>query len=174
MRRWVVLAVVVSVCAAAAVAFAVPRSNLAPAGAVTELDGTMTIKGFQGGQAMTTMPFSDHEWSAKNAVAHAGGGGGAGKVSIQDLTITRLIDDFSPLLFRAVTTGKHYPQVILSLFDGSTMVSKYTLTDVLVSGIHESPDGFNMVEQITLNFSKIEFEYGANKACWDLAKNVKC
>jgi type VI secretion system secreted protein Hcp len=174
MKRWVVLAVVASICAAAAVAFAVPRSHLASARAVTELDGTMTIIGFQAGQTATTIPFSDHEWSVKLAGSVGGGGGGAGKVVFQDIHISRQIDQSSPLFMTAVANGKHYSQVALSLFDGATLVSKYTLSGVFISSLHESPDGFNSVEELTLNFSKIAWEYGPTKACWDIKANKKC
>ncbi|MDV3444034.1 type VI secretion system tube protein Hcp, partial [Pseudomonas otitidis] len=40
----------------------------------------------------------------------SGRGGGAGKVSVQDLSLTKYIDKSSPNLMMACSNGKHFPE----------------------------------------------------------------
>jgi type VI secretion system secreted protein Hcp len=81
-------------------------------------------------------------WGA-NAPA-AGSGGGAGKVSFKEFTVTKRIDKASPQLFLKCATGRHIPKVTLSV---TRMVKEVEveyyqiiLTDVLITSIgSESP-----------------------------------
>ena len=41
---------------------------------------------------------------------HSGSGGGAGKVNIDNLSISKVMDKSSPNLMMACSTGKHYPE----------------------------------------------------------------
>ena len=43
---------------------------------------------------------------------HIGGGGGAGKVSVDNLTVTKYVDKSTPNLINTCCTGKHYKEAI--------------------------------------------------------------
>jgi type VI secretion system secreted protein Hcp len=86
------------------------------------------------------LSFSWGESQAGQA-AH-GGGGGAGKVSMQDFHFTMRSSKASPKLFHACASGQHIPRAVLTLsragdVDGDNPSAdgflKFTLTDVLVS-----------------------------------------
>jgi type VI secretion system secreted protein Hcp len=114
------------------------------------------------------------------------GGGGAGKVSMQDFSFTKYVDKASPKLFEALATGKHLKEVKLTL-RGSSQVEylTITLTDVLVSsystGGSSSED--RPTESVSLNFAKIKMSYveqdasgragAATEFGWDLKANTK-
>lgn len=46
---------------------------------------------------------------------HQGGGGGAGKVSMQNLNLNKALDKASPNLMMACSSGKHYPEATLTV-----------------------------------------------------------
>jgi type VI secretion system secreted protein Hcp len=106
-------------------------------------------------------------WGMSNAGTFAGGGGGgAGKVSMQDIHFTRRLDKASPLLMLACATGQHIPTAKLTCRktggDGS-QVEYYTitLTNVLVSSVSTGGSSSDPLptESISLNFTKIEWVY---------------
>lgn len=125
-------------------------------------------------------------WGASQSSATGGGGGGAGKVSISDFSFTTSASKASPKLFEHVVTGKHIRDVTLQLCVAgeereSQCYLEIMLSDVLVSSYQsQGSSGEQPTEQISLNFSKIEFKYqpiGSSeapvKAGYDLKKNVK-
>ena len=50
---------------------------------------------------------------------HVGGGPGAGKVSVHDLSFTKYIDMSSPDLMLACCNGKHYAEAQLTRAEGA-------------------------------------------------------
>lgn len=92
-------------------------------------------------------------------------GGGAGKVNVQDLSFTHLVDKASPKLMIACCTGQHIKDAVLTCrkVDGSGGVDflKITLTDVLVSSVQ--PQGSNQDdtprESVSLAFAAYKVEY---------------
>ena len=57
------------------------------------------------GQKIDVLAWS---WGANNPSSmHGGGGGGTGKVNVDDLTITKWIDKSSPVLLKACCNGTH-------------------------------------------------------------------
>lgn len=81
-------------------------------------------------------------WGA-NAPAPTAGGG-AGKVSFKEFTVTKRIDKASPQLFLACATGRHIPKATLSVcrtVNGKEVeYYQIILTDVLITSIgSESP-----------------------------------
>jgi type VI secretion system secreted protein Hcp len=124
-------------------------------------------------------------WGESQAgqVAH-GGGGGAGKVSMQDLHFTMRTSKASPKLFLHCATGKHIPQATLTARkagDRPLEYLKYKLTDVLVSSYQISSGGDNPSDEVSLNFTRLEVEYRTQNpdgslgspvsAGWDLKQN---
>jgi len=125
-------------------------------------------------------------WGASQSSSTSGGGGGAGKVSISDFSFTSPASKASPKLFEHVVTGKHIKDVLLELCVAgeerkSQCYLQIMLSDVLVSSYQsQGSSGEQPTEQISLNFSKIEFQYtpiGSSeapvKAGYDIKKNVK-
>ena len=103
-------------------------------------------------------------WGASNTSGV--GGGGTGKVSVQDLSFTKRLDKSSPQLYLRCANGKHFASAQLVLrrtgADGSSIdYYKVTLTDVLVTSVSAggSTGDDRPMETISLNYTKIEWEY---------------
>src|SRR5215471_5267186 len=119
----------------------------------------------------------------------AGSGGGAGKVSMQDFHFTQKVNKASPKLALACATGTHIKKAVLTARKaGGTQQDFYivTFTDLLVSSYQISGSGHGdtiPIDQISLNFAKIEWNYQMQddkgnvgnpvKTGWDLKQNVK-
>ena len=89
----------------------------------------------------------------------SGGGGGAGKTTIQSFTITKPIDKSSPLLFLGAANGKNYKEMVLSFerkAGGKQQdYLKFTFGNVLISGVTDGTSQKEMPEeQVTFNFQK--------------------
>src|SRR2546421_7935604 len=108
-----------------------------------------------------------------------GGGGGAGKVSMQDFHFTMGMNTASPALFLACATGQHIPKAVLTCRKAGKDQQeflKYTMSDLLVSSYQTGGSGHGGVvptDQISLNYSKIEFEYKDQKADGSLGSPTK-
>jgi type VI secretion system secreted protein Hcp len=108
-------------------------------------------------------------WGMSQAgTAHMGGGAGAGKVSVQDLTVTKFIDKASPTLAFHCANGKHIPKATLTVRKAGEHPLEYLvldLTDLLVS--HVAPGGSQgddrLTESVSLNFAKFEYKYKEQK-----------
>lgn len=129
-------------------------------------------------------------WGASNAGTHSSGsGGGAGKVSFQDIHFTAKVSKASPQLMQACAQGTHIGKVVLTVRkQGGDQQDYYkiVLSDVLVSSYQSGGhDGSNSVptDSFSLNFTKIEFDYKPQKkdgsldspqhGGWDLKTNAK-
>lgn len=128
-------------------------------------------------------------WGETNSGTHAsGGGGGAGKVSMQDFHFTMAANKATPKLMLACATGQHIPKGTLTCRKAGTEQQEYlvvNLSDLLVSSYQTGGSSGDVIptDQISLNFSKIEFEYkpqdvkgamgSAVKAGWDVKANKK-
>jgi len=131
-----------------------------------------------------------YSWGVtQQGTSSAGGGGGAGKASFQDLHFVSRVSKASPKLFLSCATGEHIKEGVITLRKaggGQQDYLKITLSDILVSAFNDggTSDAHDHVplEQISLNYSKIKFDYtpiGAKgspgqteSASWDLKKNV--
>lgn len=130
-------------------------------------------------------------WSwgmSQSGTTHLGTGGGAGKVSVQDLSFTKYIDKASMNLIIACCNGKHYPEAKLTVRKAGENPLEYltiTMKDVLVTAVSTGGSGGEdrLTENVTLNFAHFIAEYKPQKADgtgdagvfakWDIAKNVK-
>src|SRR5262245_57925009 len=99
-----------------------------------------------------------------------GGGGGAGKVQMNDVQIMMNVNKASPKLFLVCAQGDHIKSAVLtSRKAGKDQQDylKFPLTDVLVSSFQVHGDGIANhlpTSQISLNFAKIKYEYSTQKA----------
>jgi len=116
------------------------------------------------------------------------GGGGASKVSMQDIAVTKYIDAATAPLIMACVSGKHYPEAMLAVRKAGGKPLEYlkiSLKDVLIKSQSTGSSGSTerLTENITLNFTAFKLEYTAQKddgsagatytAAWNLVKNAK-
>lgn len=131
-------------------------------------------------------------WSwgmSQTGTTHSGTGGGAAKVSVQDLTITKWVDKASADLIKACSTGQHFTDGLLTVRKAAgkeaieyikVKMQNIIITNVSTGGSHGEE---RLTEHVTLNFQKFNYEYtqqmpdgkpGAKpKFGWDIAKNVE-
>jgi type VI secretion system secreted protein Hcp len=119
-------------------------------------------------------------WGATQPGSFAtAGGGGAGKVSFQDVHFTTRVNVASPNLMMACATGQHIKLATLTVRKAGKEQQEYyviKLSDNLVSSYQSGgSEGSNAlpVDQFSLNFAKIEFEYKSQKPDGSLGAPVK-
>lgn len=115
-----------------------------------------------------------------------GGGGGAGKVAFNDLTVVAPIDKSTPALLKYCSSGKHLPTVELSVCKaGGSQIeyAKIILTEVLVTSIDYTGAKTGDVLGVTYTFqaAQVKQQYweqtaqgskGAEiSAAWDIKQN---
>lgn len=127
-------------------------------------------------------------WGISNSgSAHMGGGAGAGKVNVQDLSFTKYVDSASPPLLMAGCKGTHYDTadlVVRKAGDTPLEYIKIQLTEVMVTSVSTGGSGGEdrLTENVTLNFAKFKFSYqkqaakgakqdGAIDVVYDIAAN---
>jgi type VI secretion system secreted protein Hcp len=157
-------------------------------------DAFLKITGIEGESADAKhkgeIQLESFSWGAQQTgTAAHGGGAGAGKVAMQDFHITKQVDKASPKLMLACADGEHLKQAVITCRKAGKDQQEFlkiTLTDVLVSSYQMggTPAGSTIpMEQVSLNYSKIEKEYkeqksdgtlgGTVKAGWDVKANKK-
>lgn len=121
---------------------------------------------------------------------HSGSGGGAGKVEIQNLVLSKDLDKSSPNLMMACSTGKHYPEarLVVRKAGGGNAVEYLVITmkEVMVTSYQTDAVTTSdvLTEVIGLNFAMIDVSYqpqkadggkdgGAVKYGWNIRQNVK-
>lgn len=118
-----------------------------------------------------TTPVYGFTFGATNTISSVpGGGGGAGRVSFSELSVTKLPDAISAALLQDVATGRHLKYLEITLKRGNTVDAVYRLTDVVVVSFQTSPE----LESVSFVFSRIEFTVGNRTVCFDVATNASC
>lgn len=116
----------------------------------------------------------------------AGGGGGAGKVSMGDFNFMTTTTKASPKLFLACAAGQHFKEAKLVGRKSGKDQQEYltwTFSDILVSAFQVSASSEVPVESVSLSYAKVKLEYRPQKpdgsldapitAGWDLKANKK-
>jgi type VI secretion system secreted protein Hcp len=105
-------------------------------------------------------------FGATQGGTHAfGGGGGAGKVSMQDFHFMMTVNKASAKLFLACATGEHIKEAILTCRKAGKEQQEYLkikFNDLLVSSYQVNGDAnanHLPVDSISLNFAKIHIDY---------------
>lgn len=128
-------------------------------------------------------------WGLSNSgTTHVGGGAGAGKVNVQDISVTKWVDKASPTLMQHAASGKHIPEAFLTIRKaGETPLEylKIKMTDCLITSISTGGSGGEdrLTENVTINFALVNVDYqeqnksggpegGAVKFGWQIAENV--
>jgi type VI secretion system secreted protein Hcp len=131
-------------------------------------------------------------WSwgmANSGSAHVGGGAGAGKVNVQDVSVTKYVDSSSPKLMLACCNGTHYANALLTVRkaggDSPVEYIKIKMEEVFITSVSTGGSGGEdrLTENVSLNFSKVNLDYTpqADKGApgtaipfgWDIAANAK-
>jgi type VI secretion system secreted protein Hcp len=128
-------------------------------------------------------------WGMSNSgTMHSGGGGGAGKANVQDLSVTKWIDKSSCDLHIAACNGKHFAKATLIVRKAGEKPLEYltiNMTNCLITAVSTGGSGGEdrLTENVTINFEKVKVEYkiqddkGAGKAAgsytFDIAANDK-
>ena len=113
--------------------------------------------------------------------------GGAGKVTVEDLHISKKVDRASPILMAYCCSGKHFERATLSCSEagGDMPVQYWTLTMEKVIIKTVATEGIlgdeRLNESVCLDFAKYRVEYIHQQALgepgpavvhtWDIAKN---
>ena len=109
-------------------------------------------------------------WGEANSGTSAGGGGGgAGKVNMNDFSFAMRVNKASPKLFLACANGQHIGSAQLTCRKAGKEGQEYLkikFADLLISNFQTGGSAGDVVpvEQISFNFSKIEFSYAPQKA----------
>ena len=99
---------------------------------------------------------------AQQSSMMSGSGGGAGKSTINDLEFVHQIDRASPNLMRYCLTGRHIPEVILSVRKAGGVpldFLKITMGDVVITGVEPGSVADQFLEHVTLSFARVKQEY---------------
>lgn len=129
-------------------------------------------------------------WSwgmSQSGTTHMGGGGGAGKVNVQDISFTKFIDSSSPILMQNCCSGKHFKTatlVVRKAGDKPLEYLKIKLTEILITSLSTGGSGGEdrLTENVTLNFAAFHLDYFPQKmdgsgdaaisASFNMAENI--
>lgn len=146
-----------------------------------DIKGESVTKGFE--EQIDILAWS---WGmSQSGTTHAGTGGGAGKVNVQDLSFTKYVDSASNALIDACCTGKHYPEATLTMRKAGEKPLDYLtlkLDTVIITSVSTggSQGEERLTENVTLNFAKFTYSYqpqdktgakkgGAKEVTYDIA-----
>ena len=102
--------------------------------------------------------------ASQSGNTHLSTGGGSGKVSVQDLILSKYIDRSSSALFQACCTGKHIPEAKLTVRKAGDNPLEYfiiEMEDCLITNISTGGSGGEdrVTENISINFAKFRITY---------------
>jgi type VI secretion system secreted protein Hcp len=130
-------------------------------------------------------------WGATQSVSMVGGGGaGAGKVNVEDLSLTKYVDKASIDLLRTCFSGAHLREATLTVRKAGMGMDALdymviTMSPVLVTSVSPGGNGGDdrLTENVTLNFAKVTVSYtpqkddGSGDAAidftWSIEKNIE-
>jgi type VI secretion system secreted protein Hcp len=138
------------------------------------VDYMLKIDGIEGESKQTGLEnqieVMSWSWGENNGGSAAGGGGqGAGKVNMQDFNFTMQMCKASPKIVKACATGDHIKEVLLTCRRAGKEARPYLeikFTDCLISSYQTSGAAGSSeipTDNVSLNFSKIEFKYSPQK-----------
>src|SRR5512146_2068451 len=148
------------------------------------VDYFLKIDGIQGESQDKThkneIEIESFSWGAnQSGTASHGGGMGAGRVQMQDFHFVMRVNKSSPKLMLACAQGQHIKSAILVCRKAGKEQQEYlkvTFTDLLVSSYQTGGSGnadIVPLDQISLNFTKVEMEYKEQKPDGTLGGSIK-
>ena len=128
-------------------------------------------------------------WGISNSgSAQVGGGAGAGKCNVQDISFTKYLDKASPDLMLACCNGKHFPKATLTVRKAGENPLEYlliTVEELIVTSLSTGGSGGEdrLTENVTLNFARVKVNYKEQTPTggvgdkpemgWNIAENAK-
>lgn len=123
-----------------------------------DVKGESQVKGFE--DQIQVLAWS---WGMQQTGAnHMGGGGGAGRVNVNDLSFTHYVDAATPRLIGACCTGKHYQAATLVVRKAGGEPLPYLtikLNDVQITSVSLGSSAGEERQNVTLNFASFELSY---------------
>lgn len=104
-------------------------------------------------------------WGLSNSgTFHSGGGGGAGKANVQDLSFTKYVDAGSADLALSCATGKHIKDAKLVVRKAGDKPLEYILielTECMITSVSTGGSGGEdrLTENVTINFEEVHYTY---------------
>jgi type VI secretion system secreted protein Hcp len=129
-------------------------------------------------------------WSwgmSQSGTTHMGGGGGSGKVNVQDLSLTKYVDAASTYLQQACCNGQHFDEATLTVRKAGKDPVEYiiiTMKEIIVTSVSTGGSGGEdrLTENVSLNFAEVKVKYveqsdkGAaatpHDYTWKIAENI--
>jgi type VI secretion system secreted protein Hcp len=116
-------------------------------------------------------------WGATNEPGHSRAAG-AGKVAMQDFHFLTRVNKASPLLFLSCAMGKHIKEAVLTARKAGKEQQEFLVfkfSDLLISSyqIGGAEAGEIPMDQVSFDFSRIDFEYRAQKPDGTLGGPIK-
>jgi len=151
---------------------------------LTNVKGESTVKGFEEKMDIHSFSFG----VSNTGTAGYGGGAGAGRANVSDLSLGKLVDKATPILYKFCFSGKHIDKATLTVRkaggDKPVEYLKYEMTEVFITSVQSSDSAGGSIasESLSLNFNKLVMTYsgqdksGAAKAespvTLDIAENT--
>jgi type VI protein secretion system component Hcp len=115
--------------------------------------------------------------SSNSGTTSTGGGGSAGRVTYEDLVITKPVDANSIGFARVVSNGAHLTTIEFKVFAAGATTPRYSikLTDIITSAYTVSIDGSaRLMEQISFKASIYGYKnWLTNQStAWDITRNT--
>jgi type VI secretion system secreted protein Hcp len=148
------------------------------------VEGESVISGHEG-----EIDILSWSWGmSQSGTMHNGGGGGSGRVNIQDISFTKTVDKTSPNLIRACCNGEHFPEAVLLVRKAGKDPLDYfkvTMSPVLVTSVSTGGSGGDdrLTENVSINFAKMQIGYTPQKEDgtgeaevtlnWNIEKNIE-
>jgi type VI secretion system secreted protein Hcp len=164
---------------------------LTQAASGASFDAFLEIEGIAGETEDRAIPLNSFSFGASNSTTACEGGGGAAREasapSVSEIVVTKITDASTPRLALACAMGKHFDKVTLRVLQTddtgqATPYLVYKLENVLISSYSLGGSGGDRpMESLSLNYTKITFEYKPQSAdgqkppvaTWDLCTNKK-
>ena len=130
-------------------------------------------------------------WSwgaAQSGTTHMGSGSGSGKVSVQDISVTKYVDKSSGTLLQHCCTGKHISKgelIVRKAGDKPLEYIKIEMKDIIVAHVSGGGSGGEdrLTENVALNFGEFKYIYTTQakdgsagpkvEFGWSISKNDK-
>jgi type VI secretion system secreted protein Hcp len=136
---------------------------------MAQVDFFLKLDGIKGESAdakhKDEIDIESYSWGlTQSGAVHAGGGAGAGKVSLQDFHFVMRFNLASPSLMKSCATGQHIKLATLTARKAGKDQQEFLtikFSDVLVSSYQTGgSEGADVpFDQVSLNFAKVEVEY---------------